>query len=120
MKKINAILNRQLGIRIQAKHLAMLALLLLTSLLQGCISRKQVMAEVWLMSQIPADICAAEPRLSKVGTYRRLNDDVCREHNKKIPCYEVISYCKTEITNSVRFNGTKFKELLDANLPEQK
>jgi len=85
----------------------MLVLLLLTSLLLGCINRKEVLAEVWLESGIPAENCT--PKVAKSGVYRKLN-------NGK---YEFISYCNPAITNSVRFNATKFYEVLNAELPEK-
>lgn len=94
----------------------MLALLLSTMSLQGCLNRQQILAEVWLESGIPAESCT--PEVAKSGVYRRLNDDICQRAGKKVPCYEFISYCNSNIRNSVRFNGTKFYEILDAQLPK--
>lgn len=84
--------------------------------LNGCISRQEVLAEVWLESGIPASACNAD--VAKSGVYRRLNDDICTEKHLKIPCYEFLSYCNPAIKNSVRFNGTKFNAILDAELPK--
>ena len=78
-----------------------------TMFLSGCLNRKEVLSEVWLESGIPAAICT--PEVAKSGVYRKLN-------NGK---YEFISYCNKAILDSVRFNGTKFQQVLDAELPEK-
>lgn len=64
------------------------------------------MVEVWLESGIPAENCT--PEVAKSGVYRKLNSGK----------YEFISYCDKAILDSVRFNGTKFYKVLDAELPE--
>jgi hypothetical protein len=96
--------------------LLILSLLVLT--LSGCISRKQILAEVWLEGGISPEVCKLDARIPKFGVYRRLNDEVCEKLGKKVPCYEFLSYCAKEIQNSVRFNSEKFYQILDATLPE--
>lgn len=66
------------------------------------------MAEVWLESGIPAELCT--PAVASRGVYRQLNSG-------KV---EFISYCNEAILDSVRFNGSKFYQILNAELPEQK
>lgn len=66
------------------------------------------MAEVWLESGIPSSLCTKD--VAKSGVYRKLNDGT----------YEFISYCDKNILNSVRFNGDKFYQVLNAELPESK
>jgi hypothetical protein len=85
-------------------------------LLLGCPSRKEVEAEVWLQSGIPAEICEREPELKKVGIYRKLS-------NGK---FEVLSYCTLTVEapivpavqGYVTIHGKKFKKFLDELLPE--
>lgn len=98
----------------------MLALLSSIILLQGCISRKEVVAEIWLQSGLPEDLCIREPELQKYGIYRKLDSGK----------YEFISYC-TEIQDDKgqKFPATqgylsvkteKFYSILDQLLPENK
>lgn len=105
--RIREIWRKLSGIRFPENRLAIPALLLSTILLQGCLSRKDVLAEVWLESGIPASACT--PEVAKSGVYRKLN-------NGK---YEFISYCNKNILNSVRFNGDKFYNVLNAELPDK-
>ena len=89
----------------------MLAVLLLTPLLQACPKRQEIEAEIWINSGIPAQHCT--PEVAKRGIYRRLNDDACREKGKPPGCAEFISYCTPEVTNYIAFNKDKLRELLD-------
>ncbi len=75
---------------------------------QGCITRPEVNAEIWLHTGLPADICALRADISTYGIYRQLNDGQ----------YEFLSYCKPEVVDYVLVNGVKFKAILDELLPE--
>jgi hypothetical protein len=83
---------------------------LLLIILQACISRKQVVAETWLNSGLPADVCEKYPEIKEYGIYRKLDSGQ----------YEFLSYCKNESQNYISIQGDKFRRILDSLLPEQK
>lgn len=95
---------------------AVLLSLLSLLALNGCVKRDEVLAEVWLESGIPAAQCT--DAVKKSGVYRKLNDDQCEAHHQPHGCVELISYCSPAIRDSVRFNGTKFYQILNQELPK--
>ncbi len=89
-------------------------------ILSGCITRQEIKSEIWMQSGLPPALCAAHPEIARSGIYRRLNDDVCLRAHKKIPCYEVVSYCRPEIAHYYSILDSRLEEILDALLPKEK
>jgi hypothetical protein len=98
-------------------------LMLLASLgLTSCISRKEVLAEVWLQSGLPPELCEKYPEIKAYGQYRELNTGK----------FENISYCaqipgtlpdgSQGMVNAVStyfgFQKDKFNAILNELLPE--
>lgn len=86
--------------------------------LTGCITRKEVLAQVWLHGAIPEELCNKYPELKQYGIFRRLNDD----QNGK-PQWEFLPYCEKDgikyVERYLGFNSEKFYEILNAELPEK-
>lgn len=100
----------------------MLGLSLSMTLLSGCPSRKEVDAELWLNTGLPADICQKYPELAdagKFGIYRKLDTGK----------YEFISYCteipdgaggqKVAVQGYTSINTQKLTSFLNDLLPPQ-
>lgn len=66
------------------------------------------MAEIWLNSGLPQDLCTKYPELTNYGFYRALNDGK----------YELLSYCNGNAEKYISMQKDKFNEILDATLPE--
>lgn len=75
---------------------------------QGCLTRTQVEATIWLETGLPMDLCERYPEIANYGHYRKLN-------NGK---YEFISYCKKESKDFVNIVKTEFYKFLDELLPK--
>ena len=111
-----------------------LTCLLVLITLSGCLSRKEVMADVWLNSGMSradcqtlcnnycnthagkcSSSCASHPEQYPSGVYRALNTTPVS--------YEVISYCaigsdkKSIVQHYVGIQDTQFNAILDALLP---
>ena len=105
-------------LRLLGKSLAMLGLLSSMLLLQGCPSRAEIDAEIWLNSGITPDVCAKYPELKQFGIYRKLDTGK----------YEFISYCTTvpdangnqvnAVQQYLSVNAQKFNKFLDELLPK--
>lgn len=68
------------------------------------------MTQIWLNSGLPKEICDKNPELNSYGFYRKLNDGK----------YELLSYCNANSERYLSMHEEKFKEILDATLPEDK
>lgn len=86
------------------------ALLLSTTLLLGCPTRKEVQAEIWNHASISKEICDANPSIKEYGISRQLDDGR----------WEFISYCQKEARDYIGIKTSKMNEFLDALLPEDK
>lgn len=106
---IKGIWRKLSGIRIQG-NLRVILVLLFALLLPGCLKRQEILAEIWLQSGLPADICKEHPELWEFGHYRKLNDGK----------YEVVPYCDPNARKYVGMREEKFNEFLDKHLPEEK
>ena len=117
---INGTLKKLLAVRIQARQAAIVVLLFSQGLLPACINRKQIRAEVWLNSGLPAELCPEGSEIHKYGIYRKLNSGN----------YQFISYCALGqkddgsvyplVQDYITFNAKKFNEVLDGLLPPKK
>jgi hypothetical protein len=101
-----------------AKKAQQLLKLLPLIFLSGCPTRQEIKANLWLNSGLPADLCKQLPEIKKYGMYRRLNDDVCRENGKAVPCYELQAYCNPQSQNYFSVLDTTLDKMLDAYLPK--
>lgn len=85
-------------------------LLLPILFLNGCISRQEIRANLWLNSGLPADLCMRVPELQKYGMYRKLNTGK----------YELQKYCNPQAQHYFAVLDTDLNAILDALLPKEK
>lgn len=88
----------------------MILALLSVTILQGCLSRKEVNAELWMESGLPADLCTRFPELMEFGHFRKLNSGK----------YEVVPYCDPNARDYSAIRNKKLNEWMDKYLPEGK
>ncbi len=101
------------------KLILLIVLCIAAVIASGCVSSKEIKAEVWLNSGLPASLCTATPELQRYGSYRRLNDEACKEAGKPPGCVEFMGYCRQEYKDWVSMSKTKFSELLKKYLPTE-
>jgi hypothetical protein len=73
-------------------------------LCQGCVSKREINAAIWLNnSPLPVEICERDPVLKQYGFYRRLN-------NGK---FEFISFCDEKARNWLSMHKDDFNRIMD-------
>jgi hypothetical protein len=90
-------------------NLRILLALSFVTLCQGCISRSEIRAAIWLHNGLPADVCEREPVLKDHGFYRRLDGGK----------FEFISFCDPESKHWLSMYDRDFENLLDKTLPKE-
>lgn len=88
---------------------ALMGLLLLISF-QGCLSRREIQAAIWLNNTpIPKEICEQVEDLKLYGFYRRLDSGKL----------EFMSFCNKEARNFIGMHKDDFERLLNSTIPEE-